>query len=136
MRDFVAKISLTALFVLAIFSASAAEKVTFEANSLNFEQIGEKLKKIRLSKNLTQEYIANAADVNTSHISNIENNRVKVSLSVLVQICNALDTTVDYILSDEYNDSSSAIEQEILHELHSCNNETKEQILKIVKALQ
>ena len=43
----------------------------------------------------------------------------------LVQICNALDTTVDYILSDEYNDSSSAIEQEILHELHSCNNETK-----------
>ena len=33
MRDFVAKISLTALFVLAIFSASAAEKVTFEANS-------------------------------------------------------------------------------------------------------
>lgn len=105
-------------------------------DTLNFEQIGEKLKKIRLSKNLTQEYIANAADVNTSHISNIENNRVKVSLSVLVQICNALDTTVDYILSDEYSDSSSAIEQEILHELHSCNNETKEQILKIVKALQ
>ena len=49
-------------------------------DTLNFEQIGEKLKKIRLSKNLTQEYIANAADVNTSHISNIENNRVKVSL--------------------------------------------------------
>ena len=55
-------------------------------DTLNFEQIGEKLKKIRLSKNLTQEYIANAADVNTSHISNIENNRVKVSLSVLVQV--------------------------------------------------
>lgn len=33
MREFIAKISLTALFVLAIFSASAAEKVTFEANS-------------------------------------------------------------------------------------------------------
>ena len=33
MRDFIAKISLTALFALAIFSASAAEKVTFEANS-------------------------------------------------------------------------------------------------------
>lgn len=33
MRDFVAKISLTALFVLAVFQASAAGKVTFEANS-------------------------------------------------------------------------------------------------------
>lgn len=103
---------------------------------LNFEQIGEKIRKIRLSKNLTQEYIANVADVNVSHISNIENNRVKVSLSTLVQICNALDTTVDYILAEEYNQPSAAIEQEILHELHLCSDETKEQILKIVKALQ
>ena len=105
-------------------------------DNLNFKRIGEKLRTIRLSKNLTQEYIANAADINTSHISNIENNRVKVSLSTLVQICNALDTTVDYVLSEEYNDSSSAIEQEILHELHACSNETKEQILKTIKALQ
>jgi len=105
-------------------------------DKLNFKRIGEKLRTIRLSKNLTQEYIANAVDINTSHISNIENNRVKVSLSTLVQICNALDTTVDYVLSEEYNDSSSAIEQEILHELHACSNQTKEQILKIVKALQ
>ena len=41
MRDFVAKISLTALFVLAIFSASAAEKVTFEANSPLMVAVGE-----------------------------------------------------------------------------------------------
>ena len=41
MRDFVAKISLTALFVLAIFSASAAEKVTFEATSPLMVAVGE-----------------------------------------------------------------------------------------------
>lgn len=105
-------------------------------NTLNFTHIGQKLRKVRISKNLTQEYVANAADVNTSHISNIENNRVKVSLSTLVQICNALDTTVDYILADEYNHPSSVIEQEILHEVQSCSLETQKQILKIVKALQ
>lgn len=103
---------------------------------LNFDKIGKKIKETRISRHLTQEYIANAADVNTSHISNIENNRVKVSLSTLVQICNALDTTVDYILADEYNHPSSVIEQEILHEVQSCNLETQKQILKIVKALQ
>lgn len=105
-------------------------------NTLNFANIGQKLRKVRISKNLTQEYVANMVDVNTSHISNIENNRVKVSLSTLVQICNALDTTVDYILADEYNHPSSVIEQEILHEVQSCNLETQKQILKIVKALQ
>ncbi len=103
--------------------------------TLDFAKIGEKIKKIRISQHLTQEYIAQAADVNTSHISNIENNRVKVSLSTLVQICNALDTTVDYVLADEYNSRSTALEQEILHELHSCSDETKEQILRILKVL-
>ena len=117
------------------------EKISYKEKNqeiayLLFEQIGEKLKKIRLSKNLTQEYVANIADVNTSHISNIENNRVKVSLSTLVQICNALNTTVDYVLAEEYTQPATAIEQEILHELRFCSNETKEQILKIVKALQ
>ena len=41
MRDFIAKISLTALFVLAIFSASAAEKVTCEASSPLTVAVGE-----------------------------------------------------------------------------------------------
>ena len=103
---------------------------------LNFERIGKKIKEVRLEKKLTQEYIADIVDVNTSHISNIENNRVKVSLSTLVQICNALNITVDYILEEEYKQPSSAIEQEILHELSLCSDETKAQVLKIVKALQ
>lgn len=103
---------------------------------LDFQKIGKKIKEMRISKHLTQEYIANATDVNTSHISNIENNRVKVSLSTLVQICNALDTTVDYILSDEYKDPDSAIEQAILHEIHGCSLETKKQILKVIMALK
>lgn len=103
---------------------------------IDFCRIGKKIKEIRLSKNLTQEYVASKANVNTSHISNIENNRVKISLSTLVQVCNALDTTVDYILSEEYNIPSSVIEHEILHELHSCSDLTKEQILKIIKILQ
>ena len=103
---------------------------------INFEKIGQKLKKIRISKGLTQEYIANMVDVNTSHISNIENNRVKISLPTLVNVCNALDTTVDYILADEYKNPSTVIEHEILKELQNCSPETQKQILKIIKALQ
>lgn len=104
--------------------------------NLDFCKIGKKIREIRISKNLTQEYIANMAGVNVSHISNIENNRVKISLPMLVHVCNALDTTVDYILADEYNNPSSVIEQEILREVHSCTAETQEQILKIIRALK
>lgn len=105
-------------------------------NDINFEKIGQNLREIRLSKNLTQEYIANQADVNTSHISNIENNRVKISLSTLIHICNALDVTIDYVLAEEYGDTSSVLEQEILHELHHCDNKTKKQLLQIINILK
>lgn len=104
--------------------------------SIDFARIGRKLKEIRISKNLTQEYVANVADVNVSHISNIENNRVKISLPTLVHVCNALDTTVDYVLCDEYDHPSNVLEMEILHEAHSCTPETQKQIIKIIRALQ
>ena len=102
---------------------------------INFDTIGRKIKEIRLSKGLTQENVADVADVNTSHISNIENFRVKISLTTLVKICNALDTTVDYILANEYSDSSSALDQEILKELQACDQEKKEKILQIIRIL-
>lgn len=103
---------------------------------LNFEQISKRIKDIRIAKGITQEYVANMADVNTSHISNIENNRVKISLSTLVQICNALDITVDYVLSSQYNDTASVIDKEILKELQDCSIDTKERILKIIQILK
>lgn len=103
--------------------------------NIDFEKIGKTLKEIRLSKGLTQEYVANMADVNTSHISNIENNRVKISLSTLIHVCNALETTVDYVLRSEYTSSESVLDREILRELADVPDEKKEKILKIIQIL-
>lgn len=104
--------------------------------TLDFEKISQRIKDTRLEKGITQDYVATVADVNTSHISNIENNRVKVSLTTLVQICNALDTTVDYILAGEYPAPSNALEQCILLEIQKCTPKTQEQILRIIQILQ
>lgn len=98
---------------------------------IDFEKISKKIKETRIAKGLTQEFVANASDVNVSHISNIENNRVKVSLPTLVNICNALDVTVDYILSSEYT-TSSPLDNEVIKRLHKCSDEQKNKILKIM----
>lgn len=105
-------------------------------HDINFEKIGKKLKEIRISRGLTQEYIASMADVNTSHISNIENNRVKISLSTLIRVCNAMNTTVDYVLNDEYAEPSSVLDQTILSEIQECDRDTKEKILKIIQIMK
>ena len=101
---------------------------------LNFEEIGKNIRASRIEQHYTQEYIADRIGVNVSHISNIENNRVKVSLTTLVAICNALNLTVDYILKNEYA-ASDSIDREILKELASCSPEKKEKILKIIRIL-
>ena len=43
---------------------------------LDFAFIGQRIRELRNEKMLTQEYVANAVDVNVSHISNIETNKV------------------------------------------------------------
>lgn len=102
---------------------------------LDFSFIGQRIKDVRTSKKLTQESLASITGVNVSHISNIETNKVKVSLTLLVQICNALDITLDYLLENEYHNPTSVIEKELLNVIKSMQKEKQETLLRIAKVL-
>lgn len=102
---------------------------------LDFFSIGQRIREVRSEKHLTQEYLANATGVNVSHISNIETNKVKVSLTLLVQICNALDVTMDYLLENEYHNPTSTIEKELLNTIKDMKKEKQETLLRIAKVL-
>ena len=102
---------------------------------LDFAFIGKRIREVRSNKHLTQEYLADATGVNVSHISNIELNKVKVSLSLLVQICNALDVSMDYLLENEYHKPTSALENELLITIRYLPKEKQETLLKIAKVL-
>lgn len=102
---------------------------------LDFSRIGQRIKEVRTDKKLTQEYLAEATGVNVSHVSNIENCKVKVSLTLLVGICNALDTTVDYILGNEYHAPTSTMEKELMNIVKDLEESKKEQLLRIAKVL-
>ena len=102
---------------------------------LDFDFIGQRIREVRNDKHLTQEYLANATGVNVSHISNIETNKVKVSLTLLVQICNALDVTMDYLLENEYHRPTSIIEKELLNTIKDMKKEKQETLLRIAKVL-
>lgn len=100
-------------------------------NNVNFEKIGKRIRHIRISKNLTQEYLAQKVGVNVSHISNIENNRVKISLSALIATANALDVTVDYLLENEY-ESNTGIDSQIIKKLEQLDDNKKERLIQIM----
>ena len=103
--------------------------------NLDFAFIGQRIKEVRNDRHLTQEYIADVTGVNVSHISNIETNKVKVSLTLLVQICNALDVTMDYLLENEYHNPTSIIEKELFNIMKDMKKEKQETLLRIAKVL-
>ncbi len=102
---------------------------------IDYKTLGLKIKEIRINRGLTQDNLAEMVSCNTSHISNIENNHTKVSLNVLLSIANALNTSIDYLLSEQYENSSLALDNEILRVLKDCDNEKKQKILKMVEIL-
>lgn len=102
---------------------------------LDFRLIGQRIKEIRIEKRLTQEYLAKMTDVNVSHISNIETNKVKISLTLLVGICNALDVTIDYLLENEYHNATTVTEKELINTVKNMGKEKQEILLRIAKVL-
>ena len=104
-------------------------------DNLDFALIGKRIKEVRTDRQLTQEYLAKVTDVNVSHISNIETNKVNVSLTLLVSICNAMNVTVYYILGNEYKAPTTAFETELLNTVDKLDFSKKEQLLRIAKVL-
>jgi putative transcriptional regulator len=59
------------------------------------EILGNRIKQIRLNKNITQQQLANTAGVDRTTIYELENNGRSVSLKTFVQIMRALDKLND-----------------------------------------
>ena len=102
---------------------------------INYRKLGARIKELRMSAGLTQDNLAEMVGCNTSHISNIENSHTKASLNVLRTIANSLDTSIDFLLSDQYSNESSALDNEILRLVSTLPIDKKNQVLRVVKAL-
>lgn len=107
---------------------------------LGIKTIGLKIKERRQELGITQEHIANALDVNPSHISNIECGRANPSLTALVKIANVLECSVDYFIGGEYTykldkHKEKALDEKIMNKVKYCDIDKKKRILKMIDLL-
>ena len=89
--------------------------------SLDYKAIGIRIRDKRISKKISQCELANIVGISNPHISNIERARTKVSLPTLIEIANALDTTLDELVCDNVNQSKHIYVQDIAEEIDKCN---------------
>lgn len=71
--------------------------------AIDYKALGAKIKEYRKKENITQEQLAEMADISLSHMSNVETASASVSLPALKLIADALGVTIDDLLVDSYS---------------------------------
>lgn len=72
--------------------------------TVNYENVGNKIRERRNFLKVTQENLANDINVSASFISDIENGRRKMSLETIIKISITLKTSLDYFVLDNVKD--------------------------------
>ncbi|MBS6861801.1 MAG: helix-turn-helix transcriptional regulator [Clostridiales bacterium] len=68
--------------------------------SLDYTELGKRIRKIREERDLPQNEVAARAGVSIQHYGNIERGQTKVSLEALVRVANVLEVGLDQLLAD------------------------------------
>ena len=101
---------------------------------MDYYEIGQRIRKVRKARSLSQEELAEKVGISTTHMSHIETGNTKLSLSVFVDIAQALECRTDELLYDSTPAERSAAIEEILHVLSHCSAKQLRVIEDIVKA--
>lgn len=89
---------------------------------------------MRKAHRLSQEELAERADISVTHMSHIETGNTKLSLQVLVDIAQALEVRTDDLLNESNTDSANTALEEISSVLESCTVPQSKVIVDLVKA--
>lgn len=92
---------------------------------INYREVGERIKEARIRRNITQEKLAELADMSTQHICRIENAARNVSVGAVYRIAEALEVNPDTLLSGKEEIRSIDYEQELKNLLMDCNEYEK-----------
>lgn len=98
---------------------------------VDYELLGRNIKYYRGKKRMKQAQLAEIVDVSAPHISHIECNKTKVSLSVLLTIAQALDTDIYALVGME--NPRSKLDNELMEVLSETSPEQRKQCLEICR---
>lgn len=101
--------------------------------NIDYKAIGKRIRTLRKAKNITQEKLAEAANLAPNHISNIENGATKLSLPALLQIAILLDTDVNSLLYDNIPLLVKQYDADAKFILDDCNKKERIFLLNLLK---
>ena len=97
----------------------------FQSESELMATTGERIRQIREKRGLTQDQLAEAAEISKGFLSDVENNNKNISSQSLLRIATALGASVDYLLQGGTKDAAGKEPVVIPPELSKAAEELK-----------
>lgn len=102
---------------------------------IDYNIIGERLKKARKNKMLTQMELSEDLGISIAYLSRIEKGSTQISLRRLSQICDVLGISEGTILNGTNEKSKEYLSSEMQELLNKTTDEQKKLIYEVVKSI-
>jgi len=103
---------------------------------VDYSDIGSRIRAVRRAKNMTQEKLAEAVQVGTTHISHIETGNTIPSLKIFLAIVNALDCSADELLCREVSQARPIFTSWLSELVEDCSEQEVKVIADMVTAMK
>ena len=110
-------------------------------NEVDFSKVGLKMKQLRRERGITQEQVAKDLNCTVPLVCNVENNRAKLNLRVILYYSKLCNVSVDTILDagrdlPPLDEKERQLNDEVLNVFRGFSVAEKEKIIKMLRIWQ
>lgn len=99
---------------------------------MDYRDIGIRIRKARKAAGMSQERLAEAVGVGTTHISHIETGKVLPSMSVFISLLNVLQISADEVVAGNVERSEVQLMKEVQEILETCTLEQRKKLIRVM----
>jgi transcriptional regulator with XRE-family HTH domain len=103
--------------------------------NIDYKELGKRIRAERRRQDLTQEKLAEMAEISDSFMGHIERGGRTLSIETLVKLANALNLNIEYIICGEHNYQPDMLPEEIYNALNRMSSSQRKVFLNIMKTL-
>lgn len=101
--------------------------------SIDYKLIGERIRKARKEKGITQEKLSEELDVTVAFISRLERGTATIKLKRLAQLCDILEVPIEHIITGTTVNAENYLDKELYEVLIQCTPAKQRLIYNIAK---
>ena len=96
---------------------------------MDYEKLGDNIRNYREQQGFTQEKLAELSNISEKHLSKIERGKINIKIDTLVNIADALGTSVDKLLLDASSYVKPDYISQITYHLSKLSRKDQERLL-------